>query len=289
MFVIIVYFNYYLIIYFLVYIMPSYTNRIGPKGARKSRRVAKYGKYLRAAGARKDIVRGAGGRFKSIYRPKFSNPFRKDFELVQLHYRQQIQLDPTTDAIGSGGANSWAFSFNSLFDPDVTGTGNQPMYFDNYSAIYERYKVSFAKIKATVVNHSVNTAVWNGSAVVSQPNYSYKLAIIRDIDAADVPSSMNNLLTQNATNVKWRYVAPQLTGKLPSLSMKCAPHKTAGVSYDDDTISAVTTSVNPQRNVKGVICITSADGNTNPPNVFLDVSITYYVKFFDRKNIQNTN
>lgn len=263
--------------------MPSFKSRGGRNYARKSRRVAKYGKYNRPSGATRAIVRGRAGRFTSIYRPKFNNPFRKDFELVQLKYRQVVSIDPTSDLLSTGGSGqpTWAFSFNGLFDTDITGFGNQPMYFDNYSQLYQRYRVSFSKIKATVVNHTVNTATANSSgSYTGQPNYSYKLAIVRDYDN-DAGTSMENLLMQNATNCRWRYVAPQLNGKLPSLSMKCAPHKTAGVSYEDDTLSSLT-NANPSRNIKGTICVTSADGISDPPSVRVVVEMTFYVKFFDR-------
>lgn len=269
--------------------MPAYKRKSAYNSARKGRRAAKYGKFNKPAGA---IVRygyGRGRGTKRIMVPKFMNPFQRDYELVQLKYRQNISLNPTTDALGAGGSNTWAFSFNSMFDPDHTGTGNQPMYYDNYASLYGRYKVSFAKIKVTVVNHSVNTATWNGTTVVTTPNQSYKLAIVRDTNEAEIASgSMDALLMQNAANCKWRYVAPQLNGKLPTLSLKCAPHKTAGVSYDDDTISSATNGI-PSRNVKGVIAITSADGQTDPPSVNLAVELTYYVKFFDRVNNQATN
>lgn len=258
--------------------------------SRKYAVVKRKSTYRQPAGSQL-VKRSPSGKYSKVVRrvPKFINPFARDEMKVQLTYRQTISLNPTTTGLGAGGSNSWTFSLNTLYDPDVTGTGNQPQFFDNYSAIYDKYKVSFAKVKATVVNHSVNTAVWNGSAVVAQPNYSYKLAMVRDINAdTDYPANMNELLSQNAKNCRWRYVAPQLNGRLPQLTLKCAPHKTAGVSYDDDTLTALT-SAPPQRNVKAALFITSADGQTDPPSVYVDVEIVYYVKFFDKKMNQPVN
>lgn len=272
--------------------MPSFKSRSGRNYARKSRRTSRYGKFAKPSGAVRDVYRRRNGRIASIYRPKFSNPFRKDFEMVQLKYRQVVSINPQADALAVGGADqpTYTFSFNNLNDPDVTGTiGGQPMYFDNYAQLYSKYKVSFAKVKATIVNHSVNTvtSVSNGAVGNVQPNYSYKFAIIRDIDN-EVPTNMETLLMQNATNCKWRYVAPQLNGSLPSLSMKCAPHKTAGLSYNDDTLTSMVTA-GPGRDVKAILCLSSADGETNPPSVRVVVEMTYYVKFFDRKVVQAAN
>lgn len=269
--------------------MPRWKRNSLYNAGRKARRIAKYGKYARPAGATRGIGYRKGRRgAMSIFRPKFLNPFTRDSELVQLTYRQPIVLNPNAENL-SGGTPFWSFSFNNMYDPDVSSTGHQPMFFDNYSQIYGKYKVSFAKIKVTVVNHSVNTATMNGAGTLYiQPNNSYRLAIVRDLVETDYPNTMDTLLEQNAANVKWRYVAPQLNGKLPTLSMKCAPHKTAGVAYDDDTLTA-TTATSPARNIKGTIFIASSDGVSDPPSVNLQVEITYYVKFFDRNNTQTQN
>lgn len=261
--------------------------RTGKNYSRKQRRISKYGKFRRTSGGRSDITRGPKGRMMKIYRPLFPSPFKNDSEKVQLRYNQVVTLDPNPEAIN--GSNTWVFHANNLFDPDRTGTGNQPMYFDNYAQLYDRYYVSFAKIKCTIVNHGVNTAVWNGSQVVTQPNQSYRFAITRDANESDIPPSMDTLIMQNATNCKWRYVSPQLNGKLPSLSMKCAPHKQVGVAYADDTIVS-NVSAGPSRSVFFRIAAVSADGTTDPPNgLRVQVQITYYVKFFDRKTNQPMN
>lgn len=267
--------------------MVKYTKKGKSQYARKLRRQQKYGTYKRPT--LMTYKKGKGTGKKRYVTPVFRNPFKNDYQLVQLCYYDNITLNPNPDSIGSGGSNAWSFSYNSLFDPDVTSVGHQPMYLDNYVAIYENYKVSFAKITCTVVNHFVNTTTANSSGVTTtQPNYSYKLGIIRDADITDTGASFKNLLEQDAKNVNWRYVAPQLNGYLPKISQKCAPHKTAGVSYDDDTLSSIM-SGNPSKNIKGTIVITSADGVTDPPSVSLAVKINYYIKFFNRKNAQSQN
>ena len=211
----------------------------------------------------------------------YKNPDIRESQLVRLNYNQIISLNASTGSIGAGGSNKWSFSFNSLFDPDVTGTGAQPLFFDQYSLVYSRYNVHYAKCTATVINHAVNTAVWNGSAVTTQPNHSYRLLMVRDNDETDVPTDLNTLMMQKSSSVKWRYVAPQLNGKLPSLSMSCVPHKVAGVSKGDDTMLASVVG-SPARNIKCSLIVASADGFTDPPSVYVNVNIEYYVRFTDR-------
>lgn len=265
-----------------------YTKKGKLQYTRKGRRVKKYGKFFRPAGVKRiGTARGGQRGVRSYPVPKFVNPFRNNYELVQLTYFEDITLNPAPRAIGAGGSNVWNFSFNNLYDTNSTGTGHQPMYFDNYSQLYDRYKVSFAKITVTVVNHFVNTATANSSGVVTtQPNYSYKLLLVRDSSASDLPANVEQLIEQNADNIKWRYVSPQMNGSLPKLTMKCAPHKQAQLSYDDDTLNALVTT-GPSRNINACILLTSADGVTDPPSVSLAVKIRYYVKFYDRKVTQS--
>lgn len=47
---------------------------------------------------------------------------------------------------------AWTYRLNSLFDPDFTGTGVQPMGFDQFSALYGRYAVTRAKFDVTFAN-----------------------------------------------------------------------------------------------------------------------------------------
>lgn len=52
------------------------------------------------------------------------------------------------------------FRANSLFDPDVSGVGTQPYYFDEYlgsDRIYQRYRVTACSIKVTVQPNSTST------------------------------------------------------------------------------------------------------------------------------------
>lgn len=66
---------------------------------------------------------------------------------VKLRYCQQISVTPTSaTAVGN------IFRANSIYDPDYTGTGHQPLFFDQWASVYNHYTVLGARIRADFVN-----------------------------------------------------------------------------------------------------------------------------------------
>lgn len=58
----------------------------------------------------------------------------------------------------TGAISTYVFSANGLFDPDITGTGHQPAYFDKMTAIYNHYTVLSSKISVTMMCMPANAA-----------------------------------------------------------------------------------------------------------------------------------
>ena len=56
--------------------------------------------------------------------------------VVKLKYTDQINL---TNIVGYG---SYVYRMNSLFDPDLTGSGHQPLGFDQYAQLYRSFLCS---------------------------------------------------------------------------------------------------------------------------------------------------
>lgn len=82
-------------------------------------------------------------RRSTNYSAKNARPFANKYR-VNLRYCQEIQKSAQTSTFGFN-----TFSMNSLFDPDTTGGGHQPMGYDQLTPIYNRYLVTGAKITAT--------------------------------------------------------------------------------------------------------------------------------------------
>jgi len=97
---------------------------------------------LRAVRSSGSIVAGGGPsadltQVTELFMPLFPAKVRKT-----LRYSTNVTLASTAGAV-----TTWVFAANGLFDPDVTGTGHQPMGFDQMMVQYNHFCVAAAKIK----------------------------------------------------------------------------------------------------------------------------------------------
>lgn len=74
----------------------------------------------------------------------------------RLKYAETINV-----AINASGLGSYLYSCNGMFDPNITGTGHQPMYFDQFTAMYNHYTVLKSMIKVTVVANTTGATIFS--------------------------------------------------------------------------------------------------------------------------------
>jgi len=123
---------------------PTYYSQDGPDpimlvGSRKrSLPSSKTAKRTRGA-AKKSTPKLALNRTLVVQRYPF--PYR-----LQNTLKYYEVITNTTNGIGFCYN---VFSANGLYDPNVSGAGHQPMYFDQLTAIYNHYHVMASKIKVT--------------------------------------------------------------------------------------------------------------------------------------------
>lgn len=255
----------------------SYRGRRTRTVARRSARASRVG--------RSRMARYSRGRFVS----RMLNPLTFNRFVTTLTYYDTITLDPASNAITSLNGAMWQFRANSCYDPDYTGTGHQPMYFDNFATFYNRYRVLYSKITCTVVDSRPGGVIADDTtnAEVHIAAETYRLMIARD-EGIEFPNDMRNAIETKGSNIKWRFVSPSMTGRLPSLSHSCVPHKLMSMSYrDNDNTSLINN--NPIRTAMYTVAIASADGNANPPYVTVAVKIDYKVEFYERQMVQMQN
>lgn len=258
----------------------SYARRRNTRGATAARQ-----KKARRSTYSKRRLRRKFRRYGFLGTLRGRNPFTQDRMSTVLKYNTVIGLNPPIAGGTTMGTNVWRFNINSMWDPDYTGLGHQPMYFDNYAALYQKYQVKYAKITATVINHYVNTTDGGTNNV----NHTYKLFLYKDAEqTTDMPSNVEQLIELGGNNIKWRFASPSLTGILPKLHLGCAPHRLLNRSFRDDSLQAVTTG-NPARPCVFYVGVCTSDGEADPPAVKIDIRITYYCDFFDRIMAQGQN
>lgn len=99
--------------------------------------------------------------------------FIKPRERATLRYTDFLGISTTTLA-----GNQYVFRLNSIFDPDLTGTGHQPYGHDTLALIYNRYRVLRCSWKITVPTQQstfpINVVPSNGAitAVTTLATYS---------------------------------------------------------------------------------------------------------------------
>jgi hypothetical protein len=162
------------------------------------------------------------------------------------------------------------FSMNSLFDPDFTGTGAQPEFFDQLSALYNRYRCYGSAIKVTLIPFNAGSQINVPVAVVLVPT-ALSLASSSYEDAAGLPRAQNRISTGNMDYKNQTLVASHSISEI--LGVK-------DVEGADRLQALITAS--PAEQALWAIVARTVDGVT-ATSLAVSVRITYDVEFFDRQ------
>lgn len=213
-------------------------------------------------------------RGKKIYKNKSSlsrvvakfpgkNPLPRKY-VCKLTYSDIVNIN------GSGVFRSVdrVFSHNSIFDPDVTGTGHQPRYYDQLAGIYDFYRVLGCKIK---VNYIPTDA--------TAPQQNHYMCVIPSND----PSNLNNQNYLNLSELPYsKVVVNNLYGQRSRIQSYHSVSRVAGVNSstvkNDDAFRSQV-ALNPAtRTFWHVVCGTLDEANLSISGRLV-VDITYYVQF----------
>jgi len=80
--------------------------------------------------------------FTAIARTYNPSGFPRMLKMLHKYVECGIQLNYTA----AGSASFYRFSVNNMFDPNNTGTGHQPSYFDTMAGLYDHYTVIGSRI-----------------------------------------------------------------------------------------------------------------------------------------------
>lgn len=196
--------------------------------------------------------------------PLLSTAF-PDQKVVKMRYCQSVKLDP-----GAGVIATQVFSANGLYDVDITGTGHQPMGFDQYAAFYNNYRVIGAKLQAqltpTTGNNEAPTVVGIYLDDDATPDYATYTSYVESGRATYM------LLDPNMRDTD------VLIGKFSAKQY-------FGLATHDDIDYSGSFSANPAKTANFVLFAQSADLATNAYPVTFLVTIDYIVKLMEPKGL----
>jgi len=227
-------------------------------------------------------------RFNRVHRPLGGFPTRRT---TTLRYVENFTLNPGSETIAT-----YVFRANSIFDPNYAFGGHQPMYMDNYSALYSKYKVNYATCTFIALDtHVVNTTTPNlvdGTNVGDNFFYNGNERAVRqfilvDNSPTDYPTKLNTLIEEGNPKLRWKFAPQTTSGRMHKVTKKAWPHKIQNLSYNDDSLSALT-SANPSNQIF-FICGVDSLGGANADEMNYQVIITYNVTFFDFIGGQSEN
>lgn len=208
---------------------------------------------------------------KKLRRPHLSVGFPKT-SLVKLRYSEQVQLDV------AAGPQTYVFSANSLYDPNVSGIGHQPGCFDTWATMYNHYVVLGSKINATFFPE---TQTGDFNAIVG---------VKMDDDSGITPVvNMTTLIEQPNNLFKWRMLRSNALETKSTVTIKnwYSPKKffdIKDVKDNMDRIGALVTN-SPSEAANYILCAGHGDDNADLPVIKVLVVIEYIVLFSEPKDM----
>lgn len=179
--------------------------------------------------------------------------------IVKMRYSDQATLDANSIS-----ASTYTYTLNGLYDPDISGSGHQPMGFDQFSGLYQQYKVLGAKVTIEACGPPVTTLSEQYIGIQFHENASYAPANIVQI----IERGRERHAVLGGQNNKTR------------LTMFWSAKKWYGkINYSGFT-TAGTISANPTELAYVSAFVTRAENGENPDPMTYVITIDYIVEWF---------
>lgn len=161
------------------------------------------------------------------------------------------------------------FRCNSLYDPDYTGSGHQPLGFDEMAVIYDHYEVLGSKITVNFACQSTTELKSNIIVGIAQTDTTGGLA----------SGNLNKLLENGHRCYK------QLTDIRDCCKLSCgySQRKTFGKHARGTDSQKGTNATNPTENSFFGVFAMATDATTIADPVSILVKIEYFAKWTERK------
>lgn len=169
-------------------------------------------------------------------------------------------------------ASGHRFRLSSLYDPDATGTGQQPYNYDTLTAIYRSYIVTACYVDVTF-NNPTRPGLWVGWSIHG----------INDTNSAPNGMTLGDLMSR--PNVVCTQISSTGTQSV-TCRVKVEPWVLFGITRTQymslfDVYGAAYNS-NPNQPVELDFFICDPDSNVSPQYVRVAGRLVFDVQFFDR-------
>lgn len=197
-------------------------------------------------------------------------------QTVSLRYVENIDLAP--GAVGAAAKYVWRC--NGPYDPNMTGVGHQPMFWDTYANMYNHAVVIGAKIRAKVWSESSNTT------------YGSMVGIKIDDDAT-ISQNVMTVMELKDPLFKVRMMRTNAGGNqaVANITHTYSPKKFFGIKDIKDNRENIgsLTNTTPSEQAYWVLFWQHVDGSTTfTSNLKGYVIIDYIISFSEPKD-QSTN
>lgn len=176
----------------------------------------------------------------------------------------------TTGSFSSlnGAVHTNNYSCNGMFDPDITGVGHQPMYFDQLAAIYNHYTVVVSKITVQASPRPSNTL-------------PVAFGIYLNDDSTIAYSDINSFC--ETSSAVWTYVSPSSDSVRLSKKFKAAEHFGPNVIGDPNLQG--TSGANPTEVMNYTVFVTAPAGTASTERLDCIITIEYTAVWQELKEI----
>lgn len=183
---------------------------------------------------------------------------------VKLYYADS---DVMTSAAGT--PVSHVYRANSLFDPDYTGTGSQPVGFDQYAALYGRYCVYKVQAEVEALVGSALSTQWS---INLQQDLNYPTTMSEHY--ADISTEDSAFHIGGYANVVGRFKRVWNLASKNGVTLK---------EYLSDDRFQAAVGNNPSETMGIRITASPIDGAASACILGYTVKLTYWAKFYDRQ------
>jgi hypothetical protein len=195
-----------------------------------------------------------------------NSPIVSSAQQAQLRYVEYVSLDPSV-----GTALDYIFLANSCYDPNYSGTGHQPMGFDQWMTFYDHFHVISSTIKATFTSNTATAT--NQSAVCGVQ--------LRD-NSTTVSASDITIILEQGTLANSHYKVLPIVNARPSATIRAryTPNSFFGVhSLADSSILRGTSSADCSDLAYYHVWYGPMSGGLDLPAAIVLIEITYTVLF----------